>query len=109
MTIKELKEYIANLPDEGEVFVHRVEDIYIKERNWKTYLKEGWDYHQALAWNEKIDSGIYLNKEEYPLMVNPEYLNKYTEEQLEEFKEQYINTFCCVNYDNKNLYITSHY
>ena len=68
MTVKELKEAIANLPDYGEVYVQRIEDKYFGHGGWKTYLIED-------------EGGI----------------------------EQYIDTHCCINYDGRNLYITSHY
>ena len=109
MTIKELRESIANLPDDGEVFIHRIEDVYFEKHGWKTKKMEGYHYNNGLVWNSEVDSGKYLDKEEYPDIVPEKHLKKLTTEQLESLKEQYIDTVCCINYDNKNLYITSHY
>jgi hypothetical protein len=59
--------------------------------------------------NKNIDEGVYLDKEEYPLM-KPEFLIKHTEEDLENSKNQYIEAWCPVKYkDDNNLYIDAHY
>lgn len=36
LTVGELKKYIADLPDEGLVFIERIRDEYI-DKNWKAY------------------------------------------------------------------------
>lgn len=108
MTVKELKEAIANLPDEGQVYIHRIEDVYFEQHGWSVKKMEGEMYHKYLQRNKDIDSGKYLDKDEYPNM-RPEYLVKLTDEELDSMLEQYIDTFCCINYDDTNLYITSHY
>ena len=108
MTIKELREAIANLPDDGEVYVERIEDFYFEKHGWSVKKIEGEAYHRYIQWNKDIDSGIYFDNENYP-NIKPGMLKKVTEEELEASKEQYIDTHCCINYDGKNLYITSHY
>lgn len=108
MTIKNLREAISNLPDDGEVYVQRIEDFYFERENWTTKPMKGETYHRLLKWNEDIDSGKYLDKEKYPNMKE-KYLVKYTQEEIDSTVEQYIDTHCCINYDGKNLYITSHY
>ena len=66
MTVADLRKAIANLPDDGEVYIQRIEDKYFP--NWPVKIMIG-----------------------------------------EMGEEQYIDTWCAINYDGKNLYITSHY
>lgn len=107
MTVQELREVISNLPDDGEVYVQRIEDKFEKN-GWTIKPMKGEWWHYLDNWNSAIDSGKYLDKEAYPNM-KPEMLVKATEDQFEDAMEQYIKTHCCINYDGKNLYITSHY
>jgi hypothetical protein len=109
MKIKDLRKAIANLPDDGEVYIQRIEDVYFKEHGWKTIPMKGEHYWGAVQWNKDIDSGKYLDKEEYPDIDPEKHLKKLSEEDLNSMLEQYIDTECCINYDGKNLYITSHY
>ena len=109
MTVKELREAITSLPDDGEVYVQRIEDFYFEDNHWPVKLMEGEWYHKNQQWNRDVDSGKYLDKEEYPTIIPEKHLVKITPEQLEASKEQYMDTHCCINYDGKNLYITSHY
>ena len=44
MTIKELKEAISNLPDDGEVYVQRIEDKYFEKHGWSVKLMRGEEY-----------------------------------------------------------------
>lgn len=89
MTVRELREAIANLPDEGEVFIQRIEDFYFEKNGWPVKKIEGEHYHNVIN-----------HMKEYNCL-DPEY--------AEQYKEQYIDTHCCINYDKVNLYITSHY
>ena len=108
MTIKDLKQAIANLPDDGEVYVQRIEDFYFEENDWAIKPMKGESWHLLDRWNKDIDSGKFLNKEQYP-DVKPETLKRSTPEEMMDAMEQYIDTHCCIDYDGKNLYITSHY
>ena len=108
MTVKELKEAIANLPDDGEVYVQRIEDFYFEENNWSVKLMKGEQWHYLDKWNKDVESGKYLDREQYPDM-EPKILKKISDEEMEQSMEQYITTWCCINYDGKNLYVTSHY
>jgi hypothetical protein len=108
MTIKDLKEAIANLPDDGEVFYQRIEDRYFKRNGWTTVKMKGEDYYNCLRHNSDIDSGKYLDKEKYP-NITEQNLVKFSQEQMDSFLEEYIDAFQAINYDKKNLYITAHY
>lgn len=111
MTVGELLDFIQlnKLPRDAEVLYQRIEDVYFEKHHWTTIKKEGDDYHQTIKWNEDIDSGKYLDKEQYP-MIKPENLIKCTDEDLESVKEQYITSWCAVKYPNdNNLYIDAHY
>jgi hypothetical protein len=82
-----LREAIANLPNDGEVYVHRIEDKYFEgERPWSVKRVKGEQYYNAL-----------------------EVIKDWVNHDLTMFEEQYIATWCAINYDGKNLYITSHY
>jgi hypothetical protein len=111
MTVGELKEFLYknNLPNDAQVFYQRIEDTYFEKNGWKTIKKEGENYYYLLRWNTDIDSGKYLDKEEYPKMKK-EYLVKSSAEDLEQSKEEYIPAWCAVKYPNDdNLYIDAHY
>lgn len=88
MSIKELKQAIANLPDEGEVYVERIEDKYFEGDGWSVKRMKGEEYYNALE-----------RMKDAPIQTNV----------LSQFEEQYISTWCAINYDGVNLYITSHY
>lgn len=36
LTVKELKEKIKDLPDDTEVYIERIEDVYFEKHNWNT-------------------------------------------------------------------------
>lgn len=106
-----------NIPDDALILLQRVEDKYfeksewngVKMNGWTTIKKEGEQYHYLTRWNNDVDSGKYLDKEEYPLMTE-EYLKKATEEELENSKDQYYPCFSPVKYPNDdNIYLDAHY
>lgn len=89
MTVRELREAISNLPDDGEVYIQRIEDFYFEKNGWPVKLMAGEQYHRALSKMKNFNITML--------------------DSIEGLKEQYIDTHCCINYDGKNLYITSHY
>jgi hypothetical protein len=112
LTVGKLKKFIEehNLPDDAPVLIERIEDVYFEKHNWSVYLKEGESFHYLKQFNEDIESGKFLDKEQYPRMI-PENLILSTEEELTKAKDQYFSTHCCVFYkeDPDVLFITSHY
>lgn len=112
LTVGDLKKFLSknNLPDDAKVLIERVEDVYYDEHHWGVYLKDGEHYHNALQYNADVDSGKYLDKEEYP-NITEENLVKYTEEDLHKMKVQYHPAWACVGYsDDKDiLFIDLHY
>jgi hypothetical protein len=112
LTVGKLKEFLYehNFPTNAPVVIQRVEDRYYEQNNWKVYRKKGEWYYRAIKENEKIDDGTYLDKEEYP-DLDPETLYRYTEDDLENSKEQYHPAWCCVYYkdDQDILFIDLHY
>ena len=111
MKVKELLEHIErnNIPMDAEVFIQRIEDFYVKVAKWEVIRKEGFHYNRLKFLNEKVESGEFNNKEKYPLIENPEDF-RYSEEELEQAKEQYFKSYCPVKYpDDNNLYIDAHY
>ncbi len=112
LTVGELKRFLNehNLPDNAQVLIQRVKDVYFEKHNWGVYLKEGYNSFLAKKWNADIKSGKYLDKKKYPLM-KPENLVFYTEEELKEEMEQYHPAWACVRYDDDKdiLFIDMHY
>lgn len=40
LTVGEIKELIKNLPDDGIIFLEKVEDFYFHENNWTLFKKK---------------------------------------------------------------------
>lgn len=109
-TVGDLRKFLEknNLPDDAKVLVQRIEDRYFDNHNWGTINKEGEQYNDAIQYNKEIDEGKYEDKEQYPLIKFP--LIKFSEEDLESFKERYIVAWCPVKFkDDDNLYLDCHY
>jgi len=130
--LKFVKEH--NVPSTAKVLIERVTDNYFegidisgmsgtredgtigilppgsKSNGWAVYLKKGESWWYCNKWNEDIDSGKYLDTEQYPRMQGKE-LKKYTEEQLIDSMTQYIPAWCCVKYNDEDdiLFIDIHY
>lgn len=112
-TIKELREAIKDLPDDGSILVQRVEDFYYEKNNWRVVKKEGYWYDSHLKLNQKmrdeiqrIENGLSREFE----MTNPEnYI--LTEEEMSEMKDEYTlaQTAFTYNDDKENLFINLHY
>lgn len=110
-TVGQLLEFIEknNIPMDAKIMIQRVEDVYFEKNGWTTVNKEGYWYHSSKSFNDKIDSGKFDNKEEYP-DLKTENLEKYTEEELENAKDKYYTCWCPVKYsDDDNLYLDAHY
>jgi len=133
LRVRDLKEFVEkyNVPDDALIMIERVEDRYYegcdisgmnsvdgilpegsKSLGWGVYLKEGQSYYDALSHNKRIKEGFYFNKEEFPnIKEGSEMLEEYTEEQLEEYKNQYHPAWSCVKYNDEDdlLFIDLHY
>jgi len=112
LTVGRLKEFLNEnkLPDDAVVVIQRVEDIYYDNHHWGVYLKNGRSSKNAEQWNKDIESGKYLNKDQFS-KIKEENLVPYTEEQIKELMEQYHPAWCCVNYEDDTdvLFIDLHY
>jgi hypothetical protein len=116
-TVGKLLEFIKSKLDSGEltkdslVLSQRIEDFYFEKNGWGVVKKEGEHYHWSLEHNKKIDEGVYLDKEQYPLIKEDSpILKKITEEEMEDSKDEYHPIWCPVVYtDDKNLYLDLHY
>ncbi len=112
LTVGHLLDFIEkhNLPRDAKVFYQRIEDSYFTEKGgWKTVKKQGYFYHQAVKTNKRVDEGYYDDKEEFPLLVDPQRL-KVDDDFLETLKEEYILSFAPAKYkDDDNLYIDAFY
>lgn len=110
LTVGELKEFLysKNLPINAKVLTQRIEDSYFED-SWTTVKKEGEQYYDMVDWNNKIDSGYYLDKKKFPL-IKEENLNKWTKDDINNSKDEFIPAWCCVKYENdENLYLHLHY
>lgn len=116
-TVGQLLEFIQEKLDSGAItkesaiLSQRIEDMYFEKNGWGVVKKEGDHFNYCVEHNKKIDDGIYLNKEEYPdIKGDEEFLNKVSEQEMENSKEQYHPIWCPVVYKNdKNLYLDLHY
>lgn len=110
MTVGELLKYIEdhNIPHTATVVYQRIEDIYFENHGWYTIKKPSEAYYNAIQWNKDIDSGKYLDKEEYPNMTE-EHLTKIEPQQLAQMKNEYVPVFSAVLYDLDHLYLDAHY
>lgn len=132
LTVGALKSFIEknNIPDDALVLIERVEDKYFngidisgmnsgngvlpegsKTKGWGVYTKESYWYFVANEHNKKIESGVYLDKEQYPdIEEGSAFLKPYSEEELNDSKTQYHPAWCCVKYtDDNELFIDMHY
>lgn len=118
MTVKELKDFIGrhHISDDAIIAIERVEDSYYDKpdgKGWGVYCKEAEWSGRMKAHNEDIDSGKYLDKEQYPhIKENDTFLKKYTEEEITAERVQYHPAWGCVKYrdeDNDILFIDLHY
>ncbi len=118
-TVGDLLDYIKEngIQRDALVLYHRIEDSYFKESIWHTgEIISGWDvvakegvaYHEALRWNARIDSGELLDKEQYPLLTETD-LKKYSPEDLQVLKDQYVEVFTPCGYNDGQLYLSAHY
>ena len=132
LTVKELKEAIKDLPDDGIVYVQRIEDAYFtgadisgmtNSANGEVYppgsKANGWDvkkvksefYYQALIRNKQMIKEIKRRKEGKKPTFSAADPSLYiaTQEELDDMNDEYIKSSCAVNHDKENLYINCHY
>lgn len=133
-TVGDLLDFIErnNIPRDGKILYHRIEDSYFtgqdisgfsgnknsedgifppgsKSEGWKTVKVKGEFYHMQLEHDKKLaPGGEFWDKEQYP-NLKPELMKITSEEELENFLEEYILAWSAINYDGENLYITAHY
>jgi hypothetical protein len=109
LTVKQLRDFLNNcdLPDDTKVYTQRLEDRYVEKHGWTPLLKEGEHYHNFKKWNEYVDNYDNLPEDEQ-LGTKPTW--KYTEEQLNRLKEQYIKIWGICQYKEKDgLFLNVHY
>lgn len=100
LTVGELKKFISeyNLSNDAIVMCERVEDVYFEKHGWKTYPKFGYETWLCTEHNKDIDSGKYLDKEQYPDLdpiEDADFFTKYTDEEIKESMDQYHPASMC--------------
>lgn len=112
LTVGKLKAFLEKyqLPDDALVVVQRIEDKYYEKHGWGVYLKKGEQTHNLEQFNKDVESGKYLDKEQYPL-IKEENLKLFTEEEIKESMEQYHPAWSYVFYkdDPDVLFLDLHY
>lgn len=122
LRMKQLRKFVENnkdISDEAPIIVERVEDSYFQEKPWHDgsmingwgVLKvEGFHYHSALTRNKEMQEESERRERgeepEYGLENPLEYI--FSEEDLEEMKEQFYQPHC-ISTDKEVVYIYSHY
>lgn len=109
-TVEKLLKFIEEqkIPKDALVFFERIKDVYFEKYGWTTLKKEGFEYWKCLEHNRKCQ-GEYLDKKRFP-KITPENLYLFTEEELEKFKDEFIQPHSCAKFkDDNNLYIVAHY
>ena len=116
LTVGALRKALSNpnLKDDSPVLVQRVEDRYFENNNWSVYMKKGemyWNQHNLnIDMQEEIDRRARGEEPECGMEHPEDYIMKIDEEW--EFLEQYIPTWCVINYgqgDEDILFIDLHY
>ena len=56
LTVGELKQYLADYPDDALVVAQRIEDVYYEKHGWKTLNKQDnihpeYDNHYSAVWS----------------------------------------------------------
>ncbi len=115
MTFAELFEWVEknNIDWNSEIYYERIEDQYFKEgTGWsENSLKvKGISYYNQLNLNQKITSGEFNNKEQYPLIDDPEQF-KMSNEDMEFLKDEYVKVEAFLFYpeNNNKIFLTAHY
>jgi hypothetical protein len=67
-----------------------------KSKGWETVKQKGFAFYDAEQSNKKVDKRLIKAK-------------KFTEDELESFKDEYIKAWSPIKHDEKNLYIDAHY
>jgi hypothetical protein len=123
LSIGELKALLKDFPDDGLIFVQRVEDMYFegvdisgfggcpftddgifpegsKGDGCKVLLKDGYHYKRACEFNEAIKDNEYEDD-----------LKPISEKELENLKVQYSPVFQVERYgdDHSNIFLNLHY
>jgi|ERR1035437_880101 hypothetical protein len=112
LTVGKLKSFIEkyNIPDNAQIVVQRVEDHYYENNGWGVYFKEGYLAGSAREHNKDVESGKFLDKEQYPLITEGN-LKIMSEEDIKSMSEQYTPVESPVFYkeDSDILFLDLHY
>jgi hypothetical protein len=117
-TVGQLKKFIEEyqIPDDAVIVYQRIEDFYFEQNNWTTLKKKGEGYYRLEKHNEDADSGKWFDRENYPNITDDlleSLQKKFTPEEMEHYKEQYIQVHSAVYYRDEDssdyLYLDAHY
>lgn len=115
LKMSDLRDFVnknPQIPGDTMVVVERVEDKYFENQGWHVYNHPGWFYNSYLSFNNSMDEENERRKRgeipEFEAIENP-LENKFTEDDLEESKEQFFRAWDISNLDNKLILIYNHY
>lgn len=112
LTVGLLLEFIKkyNVPEDALILTQRIEDFYFENNHWDVYLKEGYQCHSMREFNNKIDSGLFDDSEQYPGMTE-DLKKKWSDDDIKSAMEQYHPVWSPVYYkDDKDiLFLDIHY
>lgn len=113
LTVGRLLEFIKehNISEDAIVVSQRIEDIYFDNHHWGVYTKEGDHTRWMKDMNQKIDAGVFDDKEKYPL-ITEEMKKKFSDDDIADACDQYHPVWCPVLYkDDKDdiLFLDLHY
>lgn len=134
LRVKDLRRAIDGLSDDTPVLIERVEDVYFDGRDisgfhgiledgttgplpegtrskdqWPVVLRDSDITRSMLEHNEKVRSGYFADRENFPT-PHPCHVQIFEEHEFDEFRDQFSPAQCCVVDDAmKALYIRLHY
>jgi hypothetical protein len=68
LTVKELKDKLKDLPDNTEVYIERVEDVYFDKHSWQTI-----DVHFGMVEHHEVFNASSVTKHNDKLIILAHY------------------------------------
>lgn len=127
LRVKDLRRVIDGLSDDTPVLIERVEDVYFDGRDisglhgvladgttgplpegtrskdqWPVVLRDSDITRSMLKHNEKVKSGYYADRENFPT-PHPIHERIFEESEFDEFRDQFSAAHCCLVDDDGTM------